>query len=120
MKEIILKAKSSSGGTYDVIFQNKGGLLVVFCSCKAGIYGNICKHKTQLLNGDESMLYNRNDVTALREIIEWIGKSSYKELLEEYDILKSQIEDAKGKERKFRNRLEKMLAEGIPIGVNKT
>jgi hypothetical protein len=119
MKEIRLKAKSSSGGAYDVIFQNKGGLLVVFCSCKAGIYGNLCKHKTRLLNGDESMLYNRDDASALREVREWVTRSPYANLLTEYDSRKKQIEDAKRKERALRHHIEKILVEGIPIGANR-
>ena len=120
MKEIHLKAKSSSGGAYNVTFQNKGGLLIVFCPCKAGIYGNLCKHKTRLLNGDESILYNQDDAPALREVREWVSQSSYANFLAEYDSLKKQIEDAKEKEGKLRHRIEKMLAEGIPIGANRS
>jgi hypothetical protein len=120
MKEIILKAKSSSGGTYDVKFRKEGNLLVVSCPCKAGIYGNMCKHKTLLLNGDESILHNRDDAPALREVREWVNQSSYSNLLAEYDSLKKQIEDAKEKEGKLRHHIEKMLAEGIPIGANRS
>jgi Cft2 family RNA processing exonuclease len=119
MKSICFKVKSSSGGTYDVTFQNKDSILVVFCSCKAGTYGNLCKHKTRLLNGDESILYNQADVPALREILELIRQSQYIKLLEEHDALKKEIENAKEKERIFRHRIEKVLAEGIPIGVNR-
>jgi hypothetical protein len=120
MKEIRLKAKSSSGGAYDVTFQKKGGLLVVFCSCKAGIYGNLCKHRTRLLNGDESMLYNRDDASALREVREWVTRSRYAGLLAEYDSRKKQIEDAKKKERALRHLIERVLVEGIPIGANRS
>jgi hypothetical protein len=120
MKEIRLKAKSSSGGAYDVTFRNEGSLLVVSCPCKAGIYGNLCKHKTQLLNGDESILYSQDDAPALREVREWVTLSQYAGLLAEYDSLKKQIEDAKEKEGKLRHRIEKMLAEGIPIGANRS
>ena len=120
MKEISLKAKSSSGGSYDVSFRHEGGLLFVSCTCKASIYGNLCKHKARLLNGDESILYDRGDAPALREVQKWLSLSSYSNLLAEYDSLKKQIEDAKKKERKLRPRIEKMLTEGIPIGANKS
>jgi hypothetical protein len=120
MKEIHLKAKSSSGGIYDVTFQNKDGLLFVSCPCKGGIYGNICKHKILLLNGDESILYDRSEAPALREVREWVSKSSYANLLAEYASLKKQIDDAKEKEIKFRHRIDKMLAEGIPIRSNRS
>jgi hypothetical protein len=120
MKEIRLKAKSSSGGFYDVSFRREGGLLFVSCTCKASIYGNLCKHKIRLLNGDDSILYERNDAPALREVHEWLSQSTYSKLLADYDFLKKQIEDEKVKERKLRNRIEKILMEGIPIGTNKT
>jgi hypothetical protein len=29
----------------------------VSCTCEAGIHGKLCKHKTQLLQGDESMVH---------------------------------------------------------------
>ena len=120
MKEIRLKAKSSSGGTYDVTFRREGGLLFVSCPCKASIYGNLCKHKIRLLNGDESILYDQGDAPALREVREWVSQSSYSNLLAEYDSLKKQIEELKEKERKFRHRIERMLTEGIPVGANKS
>lgn len=120
MKEISLKAKSSAGGSYDVSFRHEGGLLFVSCTCKASIYGNLCKHKVQLLSGDESILYDQGDALALREVQKWLSQSSYSNLLAEYDSLKKQIENAKKKERKLRPRIEKMLTEGIPIGANKT
>jgi hypothetical protein len=120
MKNVYLKVKSSSDdGTYDVTFQNKDSALVVSCSCKAGIYGNLCRHKIRLLNGDESILHNQDDAPALREILELVRQSPHIKLLEEYDALKKQIEHAKEKESKFRHRLEKVLTEGIPIGENR-
>ena len=119
MNNIYLKVKSSSGGTYDVTFQNKDSTLDISCSCKAGIYGNLCKHKTRLLNGDELILHNQDDAPALREILELVRQSPYIKLLEEYDALKRQIENEKEKESKLRHRIEKVLTEGIPIGENR-
>ena len=119
MKEICLKAKSSSGGNYDVTFQYKDSILFVSCSCKAGIYGNLCKHKIRLLTGDKSILYNQDDAPILLKILESIKQSPYGSLFTEYNDLKKQIENEKEKERKLRQYLEKILGEGIPVGDNK-
>jgi len=118
MKQIHLKAKSSSGGSYDVAFSNENGILAVSCSCKAGAYHKLCKHKTGLLNGDEAMLDNPNEVAALREIREWLSQSSYAGLLAEYESVKKQTEEMKKKETRLRGRVERVLTEGIPIGEN--
>ena len=115
MKQIRLKAKSSSGGNYDVTFSNENGILSVSCSCKAGVYHKLCKHKTGLLNGDEAMLDNCNEVPALRQIREWLRQSSYAGLLAEYESVKKQTDAMKERERKLRGRVEKILTGGIPV-----
>jgi len=60
MEKITLLAKSSSGDEpYFVDFLLKHGSLSVHCSCKAGEYGQLCKHKLALVTCDESMLYDK-------------------------------------------------------------
>ncbi len=69
--EFELKAKSSSTGScYNVLFRLNEGKLSVFCTCQAGENGQNCKHKWQLLHGDESMLVDLSQKDQLKQIAE--------------------------------------------------
>ena len=59
--KISLKVKSSSGEPYDVDINFSDNRYMVFCNCQAGVYGKRCKHKTSVLDGDFSMLYDKNE-----------------------------------------------------------
>ena len=65
---IILKAKGSSADPYNVEFIIEGNLLIVFCNCRAGQFGQLCKHKTELIAGDQSRLFDESEVSKLREL----------------------------------------------------
>ncbi len=66
--DLTLRSKSSSGDIpYNVYFKiSSDGRLSVFCDCQAGEFGQFCKHKWQLLNGDEKMLVDSNQIDDLR------------------------------------------------------
>jgi len=118
MKTIILKAKSSSGDPYDVTFTNTGHSITVSCTCQAGIYGKLCKHKTKLLHGDVSILYDPSDAKALRKVVEWVRASDYETVLATYEAIKKEIEAVKQKEKNLRQTIELTLREGIMFKGN--
>jgi|GEM_PF-7032665 uncharacterized Zn finger protein len=68
---IELTAKSSSGGTYQVTFAMEGERVSARCTCKAGIMGNLCKHRIALLAGDARILANPEQVTDMQRVAEW-------------------------------------------------
>lgn len=45
-----------SSGLYEILLEWNGGRLRVLCDCKAGTFGQLCKHKTSLLAGDASII----------------------------------------------------------------
>jgi uncharacterized Zn finger protein len=52
---IFAKSSSQNRSPYNVNFIVVDGMLRIHCSCPAGIYGQLCKHRTALIEGD-----NRN------------------------------------------------------------
>ena len=64
----ILKAKSSSGGAYDVEFQVTDGFVRVFCHCQAGVLRQMCKHKLALIKGEATMLFDETQAALLEGI----------------------------------------------------
>jgi hypothetical protein len=118
MSEIRLKAKSSSGNPYDLIFMDHGDFFTIFCNCQAGTFGKLCKHKTWALSGDDQVLENQEDRPLLREIHAKALGSSYSALLSRYvDVqaeVKREIAEIRKKEYEFRDIMETAMRKGIP------
>jgi len=113
--ETIIKVISSSGEPYDVHFEFSDNKFKVHCNCPAGIYGKLCKHKTGLLDGDSSLLFNKNDYEILEQIYEVVKKSKFTEIITSYNILKKEIEVAQKKEKKLKEQIAQYLKTGIDI-----
>ena len=113
--ETIIKVISSSGEPYDVHFEFSDNKFKVHCNCPSGIYGKLCKHKTGLLSGDSSLLFNKTDHEILEQINEIIKKSKYTEIMSSYNIIKKEIEAVQKKEKKLKEQIEHSLKTGIDI-----
>jgi hypothetical protein len=113
--ETIIKVISSSGEPYDVHFEFSDNKFKVHCNCPAGIYGKLCKHKTGLLGGDSSILFDKTDNETLMRINEVVKKSKYSEIISSYNIIKKEIETAQKKEKKLKEQIEHSLKNGIDI-----
>jgi len=113
--EMIIKVISSSGEPYNVHFEFSDNKFTAFCNCQAGIYGKLCKHKTSLLAGDQSLLFDKTDEEKLELLHEVVKKSKYTEMIFLYNILKKEIEEVQKKEKKFREQIEHALKSGIEI-----
>ena len=81
---MIIKVISSSGEPYDVHFEFSENKLTVLCNCPAGIYGKLCKHKTRLLDGDSSILFEKTDQNTLEQVHAWVKKSKYSDIISSY------------------------------------
>ena len=112
-EETIIKVSSSSGDPYDVHFQFSENKFTVFCNCQAGIYGKLCKHKTGLLNGDSSILFDNADHEILEQIHQEVKKSKYTEIIASYNSLRKEIETAQRKEKILKGEIEQALKTGI-------
>lgn len=111
--EINIKVISSSGDPYDVHFELFENKFRVHCNCPAGIYGKLCKHKTGILDGDDSLLFDKNDREMLDRVHEIVKKSKYTEIISGYITIKKEIETAQKKEKKLREQIEQSLKTGI-------
>ena len=72
---ISLRAKSSSGDPYTVKFVVENDALSVSCNCQAGQFGQLCKHKTELIAGDKTRLFDDSDASKLEELATLLSRS---------------------------------------------
>lgn len=75
MMNTTIKAKSSSGDPYNVDFLVQNGRLFVHCNCKAGTFGQLCKHKTELVAGDASRLFDEFEREKLAKLASIVSKA---------------------------------------------
>ena len=114
MQTIYLKAKSSSGDYYQVMFE-VAETIKVSCNCNAGTFSKLCKHKTGLLSGDLNSLFDITEGSKLDGLIEIVNRSEYISLSKEYLSAKKAIEIAKQNEKEIKHKIEIALKEGIPL-----
>ena len=106
---MILTAKSSSGGTYQVTFALEGQKLSAHCTCKAGIMGALCKHRIALLAGDATMLANKDQVADMQKVAEWAKQAGIPEACK--NIVEADREVSRAQEKV--KRLKRVLLEQI-------
>lgn len=82
--KITLQAKSSGRGTYQVTFTCQDNRLWLKCTCIAGKFSQFCKHKFQLLSGNEDWLYDPQQKEDLAKILAILPLTNFPLLLDQY------------------------------------
>lgn len=69
MERTTIKVAGSATEPYELTFIKDGDSLTALCSCPAGEFGNICKHRINVLNGKTDAVSgdNEDEVTRIRE-----------------------------------------------------
>jgi hypothetical protein len=72
INKISFKVQGSGPEPYDVQFTKISETkLIAYCSCAAGGYGQYCKHRLNILNGDINNIVS-NNVNDTKTIQEWL------------------------------------------------
>jgi hypothetical protein len=109
-KHIELLAKSSSSDTpYVVRCYLEENKMSVFCSCRAGENRMLCKHVRQIIAGDDSILYGRNQKNELEKISNHLQKTQIPLLLLEMNKSEDLLEEAKRNAEKAKKNLENAI-----------
>jgi hypothetical protein len=110
-KELIeILAKSSSSSTpYAVRCYLEENKISVFCSCRAGDNRILCKHVRQIIAGDDSILYDRNQKNELEKISKHLQKTQIPLFLLEIKKSEDLLEEAKRNVEKSKKNLENVI-----------
>jgi uncharacterized Zn finger protein len=100
--EVPVKSSSNPDESYLVTFSLDGGKLSVFCTCPAGGWGKLCKHKTGLIENDEALLADEEGIPALAKAREMIAGTS---LLDTYQGFKERRKAIEAQQRKLKKEL---------------
>jgi len=105
-----LLAKSSSGESYEVYFTFDEGTLSVQCTCRAGMFRKLCKHKLGLISGDKSMLYDTGQEGDLAKIQDWLRQSpSLLELVNQLGEAEKELKKSQRLVKSIKKELEEAM-----------
>lgn len=95
---------SSDGmSAYTVVVKWNGNELSVACDCKAGSIGDWCRHKNGLLNGEESILAAKENLT---DVLQWVKASPVYAAMSDIQIAESQQKEAEVLLKKAKSKVQ--------------
>ena len=103
MEELTFLVKGSAKDPYEIIFIKDGDSLTAICNCPAGTYGNLCKHRVNILDGKTAGITSDN-ANMVPTVVGWLAGTDVEAALVELrqiektkDADKSALNDAKRK-----------------------
>lgn len=103
---------SSDGSTvYNVTVGMNGGRVQAACTCRAGEFGQLCKHLIGILSGQDDMLAvsDKEAQSKLMELIALIADTDCSRDVAEYHAAVAGVEEQKRRLARAKKSLEKTL-----------
>jgi len=82
VEQLTFLVKGSAAEPYEVIFIKDGDSLTALCTCPAGQFGNVCKHRVAILDGDATAVCSDNAAQA-GTIATWLQGTDVESALSE-------------------------------------
>lgn len=108
MEELVFLVKGSSADPYEVTFIKDGSSLTAICTCPAGTYGNFCKHRIAILDGNFSAISSDN-ATQAAIVASWLPGTDVEAALSEM----REAEKVADPEKKVLNAAKRKLARAM-------
>lgn len=71
MEQLVFLVKGSSSDAYEVTFIKDDTSLTALCTCPAGQFGNFCKHRVTILDGNAGSISSDN-ADRVPTVMEWL------------------------------------------------
>jgi uncharacterized Zn finger protein len=82
MEELVFLVKGSSAEPYEITFIKDGDSLTAICTCPAGTYGNFCKHRISILDGNAKNISSDN-TDRVATVVAWLSGTDVETALTE-------------------------------------
>ena len=109
MEELTIEVTGSSPEPYEMTFIKDGASLTALCTCPAGSFGNSCKHRVAVLDGDAGAVVD-DDKNKVATVVRWLAGTDVEAALQEMrtataapDATKESVATAKKKLSKAMN-----------------
>jgi len=94
VEQLTLHVKGSSSDPYELTFIKDGSSLTALCNCPAGTFGNLCKHRVAILDGDSTAVVD-DDGEKTGVIVEWLIGTDVETALKEMREFEASSESSK-------------------------
>lgn len=94
LDELNFHVKGSSAEPYELTFIKDGDSLTALCSCPAGQYGNFCKHRIAILDGNGKAIVSDN-ADQVVTVVAWLQGTDVAAALTEFRVIEASKEASK-------------------------
>ena len=109
MTKIQFLIQGSSNEPYELDFQFVNSKITAVCTCNAGAFGTVCKHKLNIINGSTDSIIGNNQCE-VDTVLSWISISNLSPLLESLRAAEDQLEKAKKTVKQAKDNIKTALS----------
>lgn len=109
MEQLDFLVKGSSKDPYEITFIKDGDSLTAICTCPAGTYGNFCKHRIAILDGNTRAITSDN-VAKAATVVEWLAGTDVEAALADLRAVEKLDDDP---DKKMLNNAKRKLARAM-------
>ena len=100
MEQTTFKVKGSAAEPYEQTFIKDGDSLTALCTCPAGEFSNVCKHRTRILEGKTEGIVSDN-IEDVAKVCEWLIGTDVEEALRNLRAAEKTKEDITNAKRRL-------------------
>ena len=108
MEEVVFLVKGSSSDAYEITFIKDGSSLTALCTCPAGTFGNLCKHRVAILDGNTKAITSDNADQAPK-VIDWLVGTDVETALAELRAAEKSKEHTKDEIMALKKKVAKVM-----------
>jgi len=108
MTKIIFLVQGSASKPYEVTFEKAEDNVRSFCSCPAGENGQSCKHRKNIIAGNQKGIVSNNAAESVTVSL-WYKNSPAEDTMKEIEEKERQIETLTKEVQALRKKLSKVL-----------
>ena len=109
VETIIFEVQGSAKEPYSVKFQQLAGRIAASCTCPAGVFQDLCKHRVMILNGITKDIVSDN-AAAVAQIQQWIVGTEVAAALAEMTSIEAQIDQLKKQLKEVKKTVAHIMA----------
>ena len=95
MEELVFLVKGSAADAYELTFIKDGTSLTALCTCPAGQFGSLCKHRVSILDGESATITSDN-ADQVSTVTAWLVGTDVEAALGELREAQKSTESTKG------------------------
>ena len=108
MSEVVFLVQGSTAEPYEVTFIKDGDSLTALCTCPAGQFGNFCKHRISIIDGDGKAIVSDN-VDEVTTVIDWLPGTDVAAALTEFRRIEKTVGTSKSEVAAAKRKLARAM-----------